>query len=49
MHRSRIDSLRGSFVGLKRFTAGRRIRNRLEAILQQNKTHIERHAHGADH
>ncbi len=49
MHRSRIDSLRGGFVGLKRFTAGRRLRNRLEAILQQHKTHVEKQATGAGH
>jgi hypothetical protein len=44
LHRSRLDSLRGGFAGLKRFTAGRRLRHRLEEILRQSKAHIERQA-----
>ncbi len=44
LHRSRLDALRGGFLGLKRFTAGRRIRARLEHTMQQSKTHIERQA-----
>lgn len=44
LNRSRIDSLRGGFHALKRFTAGRRIRKWLEATLGQSRTHIERQA-----
>lgn len=44
LHRSRIDGLRGGFPGLKRFTAGRRIRKWLEGTLRQTKTHVERQA-----
>lgn len=47
LHRSRLDGLRGGFLGLKRFTAGRRIRARLEHTMQLNKTRIERQATGA--
>ena len=46
LHRSRIDTLRGGFNALKRFTAGRRIRKWLEGTLRQTKTHIERQAPG---
>lgn len=49
LHRSRLDALRGGFLGLKRFTAGRRIRARLEHTMQQSKTHIERQALRAIH
>ena len=44
LNRSRIDSLRGGFNTLKRFTAGRRIRTWLAATLGQSKAHIERQA-----
>ncbi len=44
LHRSRLDGLRSGFLGLKRFTAGRRIRARIERTMQHNKTHIERQA-----
>lgn len=42
LHRSRLDGLRGGFLGLKRFAAGRRIRARLEHTMQQSKANIER-------
>lgn len=44
LYRSRIDALRGGFLGLKRFAASRRIRHSLEARLRDTKLHLERQA-----
>lgn len=44
LYRSRIDALRGGFLGLKRFAASRRIRHALEARLRDTRLHLERQA-----
>jgi hypothetical protein len=47
LYRSRVDSLRGGLLGLKRFAAGRRIRHGLEAMLRETKWRVERQATSA--
>ena len=44
LYRSRVDALRGGFIGLKRFAAGRRIRHALETRLHDTRLHLERQA-----